>query len=158
MLADTKIRTGPQTNQQASNETEVEQASKHSPPCIATDARTCCSSREARKLTNTPPRSDFIPPQDVNRILEVNVMACNETLNNCRMPYSASSDRLPVTGKWSEGRDGSAIPMRKGSSCRSSTYHFSNTHGTRLTWMCGRGMGGGGCCFSYCCWDGSACP
>ncbi len=148
-----------QRNQQASNEPVLKQASKHSAPCIVACKRIGQSSHDVRKLFKTPPRFDRIPPQDANRITEEYVMVCSKTLNDCRMPYSAETDRLPVTGKWSEGRDGNAVPMWKGSRYRSSTYHFPSTHGTRgYTWMCGRGIGMGGGCFPYCYQDGSACP
>ena len=135
-----------QTNQQASNEPVLKQASRYSAPCIVACKRIGQSSHDVRKLFNTPPRFDRIPPQDVNRITEEYVMACSKTLNDCRMLLSAKSDRLPVTGKRSEGRDGSAVPMWKGSSCRSLLPTvFPNTHGARgYTWMCGRGMGMGG--------------
>ena len=131
-----------QTIQQASNEPVLKQASKHSAPCIATDAQTSCSSHDVRKLFKTPPRSDCIPPQDVNRILEVNVMVCSKTLNDCRMPYSARSDRLPVTGNWSEGRDGNAIPMWKGRSCRS--FYLPFPQYTRNTFYVDVWEGNGG--------------
>ena len=122
-----------QTNEQASNEPVLKQASRYSAPCIVACKRIGQSSHDVRKLFKTPPRFDRIPPQDVNRITEEYVMACSKTLNDCRMLLSAESDRLPVTGIRSEGRDGNAVPMWKGSSCR--FFYLPFPQYTRNTWL-----------------------